>query len=63
MVYEKWLILFNALITALDNHQHVATYGGGPTLSTLPGTPGAYFQGITGSLTAAVKSLKVKIGA
>jgi hypothetical protein len=63
MVYEKWLILFNALITALDNHQHVATYGGGPTLSTLPGTPGAYFQGITSSLTAAVKSLKVKIGA
>ena len=63
MVYEKWLILFNALITALDNHQHVATYGGGPTLSTIPGTPGAYFQGITSSLTAAVKSLKVKIGA
>lgn len=63
MVYEKWLILFNALVTALDTHQHVATYGGGPTLSTLPGTPGAYFQGITSSLTAAVKSLKVKIGA
>jgi hypothetical protein len=63
MVYEKWLILFNMLITALDTHQHVATYGGGPTLSTLPGTPGTYFKAMTSSLTAAVKSLKVKIGA
>lgn len=63
MVYEKWLVLFNALVTALDNHQHVATYGGGPTISTLPGTPGILFKTATSSLSAAVKSLKVKIGA
>jgi hypothetical protein len=60
MMYEKWLILFNTMVTLLDSHTHTTAWGpSGPAMAPAP----VGFQTALSGLTAAVKSLRVMIGA
>ena len=60
MLYSKWLTLFNTMLTLLDSHTHTTTWGpSGPAMAPAPGG----FNTALAPLTAAVKSLRVMMGA